>query len=165
MKKALTLPENEFPAWVKVGAMSTPSSFSTRRISRKGLLRLRHDVQGRLTRSPHRRIRPRRAGGTYPARKSAASPSGCPACASAIISAEASVASMCAAAFTMCFAISPVPVASSSTVLAFTTGRISAYISSYAARSFAHESGRSDGHFCPRNSCVPAWLSFLSMLD
>ena len=27
---------------------------------------------------------------------------------------------MCAAAFTMCFAISPVPVASSSTVLAFT---------------------------------------------
>lgn len=46
------------------------------------------------------------------------------------------VASMCAAAFTMCFAISPVPVASSSTVLAFTTGRISLYISSYAARSF-----------------------------
>ena len=32
--------------------------------------------------------------------------------------------------------ISPVPVASSSTVLAFTTGRISVYISSYAARSF-----------------------------
>ena len=38
--------------------------------------------------------------------------------ASAIISAEASVASICAAAFTMCFAISPVPLASSSTVLA-----------------------------------------------
>ena len=33
MKYALTLPENEFPAWVKVGAMSTPSSFSTRLIS------------------------------------------------------------------------------------------------------------------------------------
>lgn len=33
MKNALTLPENEFPAWVKVGAMSTPSSFSTRLIS------------------------------------------------------------------------------------------------------------------------------------
>ena len=33
MKNALTLPEKEFPAWVKVGAMSTPSSFSTRLIS------------------------------------------------------------------------------------------------------------------------------------
>ena len=33
MKKALTLPRNEFPAWVKVGAMSVPSSFSTRFIS------------------------------------------------------------------------------------------------------------------------------------
>ena len=56
--------------------------------------------------------------------------------ASAIISGEASVASMCAAAFTMCFAINPVPVASSNTVFAFTTGRMSSYISSYAARSF-----------------------------
>ena len=45
MKKALTLPENEFPAWVKVGAMSVPSSFSTRLISCKGFLRLRHNVQ------------------------------------------------------------------------------------------------------------------------
>lgn len=43
---------------------------------------------------------------------------------------------MCAAAFTMLFAISPVPVATSSTVFAFTTGRISPYIFSYAARSF-----------------------------
>ena len=43
---------------------------------------------------------------------------------------------MCAAAFTMFFAINPVPVANSSTVLAFTFGRISSYISSYAARSF-----------------------------
>ena len=56
--------------------------------------------------------------------------------ASTIISAEASVASMCAAAFTMFFAISPVPVASSSTVFAFTTVRMCAHISSYAARSF-----------------------------
>ena len=32
-ENALTLPENEFPAWVKVGAMSTPPSFSTRLIS------------------------------------------------------------------------------------------------------------------------------------
>ena len=43
---------------------------------------------------------------------------------------------MCAAAFTMCFAINPVPVASSSTVLCRTIGRISSYISSYAAPSF-----------------------------
>ena len=43
---------------------------------------------------------------------------------------------MCAAAFTMLFAISPVPVATSSTVFAFTTGLISSYIFSYAARSF-----------------------------
>ena len=35
MKKAFALPEIEFPAWVKVGAMSTPSSFSTRLISRR----------------------------------------------------------------------------------------------------------------------------------
>ena len=45
MKKALTLPENEFPAWVKVGAMSVPSSFSTRFISCQGFFRLRHDMQ------------------------------------------------------------------------------------------------------------------------
>ena len=38
---------------------------------------------------------------------------------------------MCAAAFTMCFAINPVPVASSSTVLCRTTGRISSYTVSY----------------------------------
>ena len=43
---------------------------------------------------------------------------------------------MCAAAFTMLFAISPVPVATSSTVFAYTTGRISPYIFTYAARSF-----------------------------
>ena len=39
-------------------------------------------------------------------------------------------------AITTLFAISPVPVATSSTVFAFTTGRISPYIFSYAARSF-----------------------------
>ena len=33
MKRAFALPETEFPAWVKVGAMSAPSSFSTRLIS------------------------------------------------------------------------------------------------------------------------------------
>ena len=33
MKKALTLPEKEFSAWVNVGAINTPSSFSTRLIS------------------------------------------------------------------------------------------------------------------------------------
>ena len=33
IKNALTLPENEFPAWVKVGAINTPSSFRTRLIS------------------------------------------------------------------------------------------------------------------------------------
>ena len=43
---------------------------------------------------------------------------------------------MRAAASTTLFAISPVPVATSSTVFAFTTGRISPYIFSYAARSF-----------------------------
>ena len=35
MKNALILPENEFSAWVKVGATNTPSSFSTRRISER----------------------------------------------------------------------------------------------------------------------------------
>ncbi len=33
MKKAFALPETELPAWVKVGAMGTPSPFSTRLIS------------------------------------------------------------------------------------------------------------------------------------
>ena len=53
--------------------------------------------------------------------------------ASAIISGEASVASTVCASPTMFFAISPVPAASSSTVLFVTTGRISRYSASYAA--------------------------------
>ena len=117
MKNALTLPENEFPAWVKVGAISTPSSFSTRRDLGKGFLRLRHDVQ-RIGHDHHIEgfVRIGQAEhilhGKVQLRTSRLSRF-----ASAIISAEASVASMCVAALTMCFAISPVPVASSSTVL------------------------------------------------
>ena len=47
--------------------------------------------------------------------------------ASAIISGDASVASIWTALFTMFFAISPVPVASSSTALCRTAGRSSSY--------------------------------------
>ena len=79
IKNALTLPENEFPAWVKVGAISTPSSFSTRLDLWQGLSPAAARCAVRWTRSPHRRTPPHRAGGTYPAPKSAALPSDYPA--------------------------------------------------------------------------------------
>ena len=119
----------------------------------------------RWTRSPHQRTGPHRAGGTYPARKSAASPIGYPALPRRS-SPRRRPSPRCVPPRSRCvLAINPVPVASSSTVLAFTTGRISSYISSYAARSFSHEAVVPVRHFCPRNSCVLASLSFLLMLD
>ncbi len=76
----------------------------------------------RWTRSPHQKTCPHMAGGTYPARRSAAWQSWVSRFASAIISAEASVASMCAAAFTMCFAINPVPLPAPAPSWLFTIG-------------------------------------------
>ena len=131
MKKALTLPENEFPAWVKVGAMSVPSVFQYPFYLLQGFFRLRHDMQrvghdhyikglvriGQAEHILHGEVQLGRA--VIPLRLGDHLRRG------------VRRLDVCRRVHDV-FAINPVPVASSSTVLTFTFGRISSYISSYA---------------------------------
>ena len=111
-----------------IGALSTPSILQHPTDLGKGPSPAAARCAAHWTRLPHQRTGSHGAGGTYPARRSAALPSGYPALPRRS-SLRRRPSPRCAPPRLRCAAINPVPVASSSTVLCRTTNRISFHTS------------------------------------